>query len=129
KDDYSFNEMLILDDNLLMQSDEFYFIPIDLNIIIKIKDETGNTIYFDRVITVDTFRPTFKRAKDALVFKSFKFVVGCQEEKKKIPNNLLGSDNNKVLFDNDIIRTLGDACIDIQKTGKFDIFAELTNNL
>lgn len=128
KDDYAFREMIILDVAMLTSPKvEYYFIDL-FGVEVRVKDKLGNDVsVYPFLITSRRFSPTI--LKGGLQSQSFYLIVGCQKEKYEIPDDLENAGDKRVIFDNNLFMTFGDACLDFKKNGVYEIFAEISNDL
>jgi hypothetical protein len=130
KTKYSFNEMMDLDVALWVKSDEIYYIPINLDIKVKVKSSQESDIEAKPVMSVDFYSDKFLPSKDALVIRYFNILIGdYNSDLDKILNKGVESNENKDLFENNLFKNTLYSYIEIQKPEVIEITAELSNNL
>lgn len=125
KNVYSFQEMMILDVAMLTTTKSELYFPDLLKAQIKIRSKSRIVNVYPYLITSTRFSPELLKGK--LVSKSFNLIIGCKAEKQNILN-VLESDDDKIIFENNLFRTYGDACIDIRKSGIYEISVEILND-
>ncbi|MGQ0542981.1 MAG: hypothetical protein ACT4O9_14185 [Blastocatellia bacterium] len=127
--EYRFNEMLFLDIALLARTEENLYFPTDLDIKMNVTNKSGKTLKVVGLYVVDFMKPSFVLSKDTLIIRSFRLIIGCQSDEYKVPSEITNSNDNKILFDNNLFQTQAEGCIDVDKSEQLLISAELTNRV
>lgn len=131
KETYQLQETMILDLGLLVESNEAYFFPEDLNVKIIIRDKQKNKVLIDTIYSIDK-EPNYEIFKTTIIRNSTQLLVGC---KNKVMNEIdesskvIFDDNLKAGFEKNLFRSFPHGCIDINNASELEISAEVYNDL
>jgi len=128
KDTYHLDEVMLLDVASFVRTDVDVYFPADLDVTIYITGPNQKPITVKGKYSVDFANNSFLRTKNALVFRTFKLLVGCKADRAKIPDQVLNSPDLSVVFENNLFQTMTDGCIDISAAQDLELSVELENN-
>lgn len=130
KNHYHLDDVIKLDVGMLIDGNDEYFFPVDLNYRIKINDSTGNPIPLELIFSVDG-QAIYKKVRDTLLTNSFYIFVGCKSkllkdfEKSEV---LADANDSRSLFERSIFSPPANGCLDVTAGGEITVSVEVFND-
>lgn len=128
KTEYRANEIIFLDIGMLAKNPQPVYLPTDLNVEFRIKDGSGKEQIVRGFYTIHYIGPSFVLSKDALIYRTYRLVVGCKDSDNSDSEQYRdGADDPQFLFENNLFQTIPEGCIDVAKPQRIQLSVDLAN--